>query len=76
MDQNLRDEVAPECLKKLGEIVDSYVYDKGIKRPPMSDVVWALEFALQLQEMAEKNSQINSGDEVYIGRVGIKRDGS
>ncbi|KAJ9683077.1 hypothetical protein PVL29_018882 [Vitis rotundifolia] len=76
MDQNLRDEVAPECLKKFGEIADSCVRDKGIERPPMSDVVWALEFALQLQETAERNSQINSGDEVYIGRVGIKPDGS
>ncbi|KAL6321897.1 hypothetical protein AAG906_035605 [Vitis piasezkii] len=76
MDQNLRDEVAPECMKKFGEIVDSCVRDKGIERPPMSDVVWALEFALQLQETAERNSQINSGDEVYIGRVGIKPNGS
>ena len=72
----IRDEDAPECLKKFGEIADSCVRDKGIERPPMSDVVWALEFALQLQETAERNSQINSGDEVYIGRVGIKPDGS
>ena len=76
MDQNLRDEVALECLKKFGEIADSCVRDEGIERPPMSDVVWALEFALQLQETTEKNSQINNGDEVYIGRVGIKPDGS
>ncbi|RVW39234.1 Receptor-like protein kinase FERONIA [Vitis vinifera] len=76
MDQNLRDEVAPECLKKFGEIADSCVRNEGIERPPMSDVVWALEFALQLQETAERNAQINSGDEVYMGRVGVKPDGS
>ncbi|KAL6321504.1 hypothetical protein AAG906_019684 [Vitis piasezkii] len=66
---------APEK-QVIWEIADSCVRDKGIERPPMSDVVWALEFALQLQETAERNSQINSGDEVYIGRVGIKPDGS
>ena len=47
-DPNLRDEVAPECLKKFGEIVDSCLCNDGIERPAMSDLVWALEFALQL----------------------------
>ncbi|KAJ9683082.1 hypothetical protein PVL29_018887 [Vitis rotundifolia] len=65
MDQNLRDEIADSCM-----------HDKGIERAPMSDVVWALEFGLQLQKTAARNSQINSGDEVYISQVGIKPDGS
>ena len=76
MDPNLRDEVAPECLKKFGEIADSCLRNNGIERPAMSDVVWALEFALQLQETAERNAQIIGGDEVYMGRVGVKPDGS
>ena len=72
----MRDEVAPECLKKFGEIANSFLRNDGIERPAMSDVVWALEFALQLQETAERNAQIISGDEVYMGRVGVKPDGS
>ena len=47
-DPNLRDEVVSECLKKFGEIVDSCLRNDGIERPAMSEVVWALEFALQL----------------------------
>ncbi|XWS75682.1 hypothetical protein CRYUN_Cryun01aG0112300 [Craigia yunnanensis] len=50
------DQIAPECLKKFGEIAETCVSDKAIERPTMSDVVWSLEFALQLQETAEKNN--------------------
>ena len=32
-DPNLRDEVAPECLKKFGEIADSCLRNDGIERP-------------------------------------------
>ena len=50
--------LAPECLKKFGEIADSCLRNDGIERPAMSDGVRALEFALQLQETAERNAQI------------------
>ncbi|XVF71269.1 hypothetical protein PTKIN_Ptkin12aG0023400 [Pterospermum kingtungense] len=56
MDPHLTGEIAPECLKKFGEIAESCVRDKAIERPTMSDVVGSLEFALQLQEDAEKNN--------------------
>ncbi|XP_057482709.1 receptor-like protein kinase FERONIA [Actinidia eriantha] len=52
VDGNLKGEIAPECLKKFGEIAISCLHDEGIKRPSMNDVVWNLEFALQLQEIA------------------------
>ncbi|GFZ18990.1 malectin/receptor-like protein kinase family protein [Actinidia rufa] len=52
VDGNIKDEITPECLKKFGEIAVSCLHDEGIKRPSMSDVVWSLEFALQLQEIA------------------------
>ncbi|XVF20788.1 hypothetical protein REPUB_Repub12eG0033400 [Reevesia pubescens] len=56
IDPYLRGEIAPECLKKFCEIAESCVSDEAIERPTMSDVVWSLEFALQLQETAEKNN--------------------
>ncbi|GFS30507.1 malectin/receptor-like protein kinase family protein [Actinidia rufa] len=51
VDPHLTGQIAPECLRKFGEIVDSCLHDKGIQRPTMSDVVWGLEFAMQLQDV-------------------------
>ncbi|KAK9199460.1 hypothetical protein WN944_014651 [Citrus x changshan-huyou] len=39
-----------QCLKKIAEVAMSCLNDEGIRRPSMSDVVWGLEFSLQLQE--------------------------
>ena len=50
--------LALECLKKFGDIADSCLRNDGIERPAMSDVVLALEFALQFQETTERNAQI------------------
>ncbi|XP_017974756.1 PREDICTED: receptor-like protein kinase FERONIA [Theobroma cacao] len=54
IDPFLRGKIAPECLKKYGEVAMSCLHDEGIQRPSMNDVVWGLEFALQLQESAEE----------------------
>ncbi|KAK6921895.1 Malectin-like domain [Dillenia turbinata] len=55
IDPFLVGKIAPECLKKYGEMADRCLHDKGIERPSMADVVWTLEFALQLQEKAEES---------------------
>uniref|UniRef100_A0A5B7B2A9 Protein kinase domain-containing protein n=1 Tax=Davidia involucrata TaxID=16924 RepID=A0A5B7B2A9_DAVIN len=54
IDPHLMGKIVPGCLKKFGEIAVNCVHDEGIKRPSMNDVVWSLEFALQLQEGAEE----------------------
>ncbi|KAI3784932.1 hypothetical protein L1987_44040 [Smallanthus sonchifolius] len=54
IDQNLSGEIAPKCLMKFGEVVYSCLEKEGIARPAMDEVVWGLEFALQLQENTEK----------------------
>ncbi|XVE72318.1 hypothetical protein DITRI_Ditri11bG0029800 [Diplodiscus trichospermus] len=56
IDPYLKGKIAPECLKKFGEIAESCVRDNAIERPIMSDVVWSLDFALQLQVAAEKKN--------------------
>lgn len=56
VDPSMRNQIAPECLYKYGEIACRCVHEKGIERPSMADVVWNLEFALQLQESAEEGS--------------------
>ncbi|KAK6154987.1 hypothetical protein DH2020_009235 [Rehmannia glutinosa] len=53
VDSNLDGQIAPECLSKFVETGLTCLRDKGIERPAMNDVVWSLEFAMQLQEAAE-----------------------
>uniref|UniRef100_A0A2P2MH32 Uncharacterized protein MANES_01G102100 n=1 Tax=Rhizophora mucronata TaxID=61149 RepID=A0A2P2MH32_RHIMU len=55
MDPYLRGQIAPLCLKRFGEIAYGCVSDQAAQRPAITDVVWGLEFALQLQEAAETN---------------------
>ncbi|XP_042481813.1 receptor-like protein kinase FERONIA [Macadamia integrifolia] len=55
IDPHLRGKIAPESLERFAELAENCLVDEGIERPSMSDVVWRLEFALQLQETAEKD---------------------
>ncbi|KAK9067191.1 hypothetical protein SSX86_014516 [Deinandra increscens subsp. villosa] len=59
IDLNLSGEIAPNCLMKFGEVAHSCLNEEGIARPTMDEVVWGLEFALQLQEDAEKTGEMS-----------------
>ncbi|KAG6620644.1 hypothetical protein I3842_Q056600 [Carya illinoinensis] len=75
VDPSLRGEIAFDCLNKFGEVAESCIRDRGIERPTMRDVVWALQFVLKLQENAVKN--INDGHGVEdVGCVGLDTGGT
>jgi hypothetical protein len=59
VDPTIKGEIAPECLKKYCEIAVNCLLDNGIERPSMNDVVWGLEFALQLQESDHKDARVD-----------------
>ncbi|CAF2272449.1 unnamed protein product [Brassica napus] len=75
VDADLTAEITPLSLEKFCEIAVRCVQDRGIERPSMNDVVWALEFALQLHEAAKNKNGVDSLDLPRRDEVGTTTDG-
>ncbi|MED6172750.1 hypothetical protein PIB30_052921 [Stylosanthes scabra] len=57
VDKTLEGQIAAECLATFSEIAVSCLHEDGLQRPSMDEIVWGLEFALQLQESADEIHQ-------------------
>ncbi|KAG2307513.1 hypothetical protein Bca52824_027261 [Brassica carinata] len=57
IDPDLAVDITLISLEKFCEIAVRCVQARGTERPPMNDVVWGLEFTLQLHEAAKKNNE-------------------
>ncbi|XP_066362471.1 receptor-like protein kinase HERK 1 [Miscanthus floridulus] len=64
VDQRIAGAVRPEALRKFGETVEKCLAEYGVERPTMGDVLWNLEFVLQLQEAGPDMSNIDSMNQI------------
>ncbi|RWR76434.1 receptor-like protein kinase ANXUR1 [Cinnamomum micranthum f. kanehirae] len=61
IDPFLNGKIKPECFNKFADTAVKCLADHGIDRPTMGDVLWNLEFALQLQERQDSNPVEHGG---------------
>jgi serine/threonine protein kinase len=60
VDSKIAASIRPDSLRKFGETAWKCLADNGSERPNMGDVLWHLEYALQLQEIEPDESCVNS----------------
>lgn len=57
VDPHIVGQIKPESLKKFGETAEKCLADYGVDRPTMGDVLWNLEYVLQIQESGQQREQ-------------------
>ncbi|OAY56131.1 receptor-like protein kinase ANXUR2 [Manihot esculenta] len=67
IDPHIKAEIQSESLKKFAETAEKCLSDQGIHRPSMGDVLWNLEFALQMQDNPDgaKLALESKGNDTY-----------
>ncbi|XP_018623559.1 receptor-like protein kinase THESEUS 1 isoform X2 [Nicotiana tomentosiformis] len=74
MDTNLEGKVNPASLKKFGETAEKCLAEHGVDRPSMGDVLWNLEYALQLEEASSALAETNDNSTNHIPGIPLTPD--
>jgi len=61
IDPHIAGQIRPDSLEMFAEAAEKCLADYGVDRPSMGDVLWKLEFALQLQEKGDVVDGTSSG---------------
>ncbi|KAI8030569.1 putative receptor-like protein kinase [Camellia lanceoleosa] len=70
VDPLLVGKINPNSLRKFGETVEKCLKEYGVQRPNMNDVVWDLEYALQLQQIARHREPHEKDNDSVVGAAG------
>ena len=60
VDPLLAGQINPNSLRKYGQVAEKCLKEEDEKRPSMGDVLWVLEYALQLQQTAVKREMYDN----------------
>ncbi|GJX02557.1 hypothetical protein Tco_0186470 [Tanacetum coccineum] len=70
IDVTLQGDIKPDSLRKFGETAEKCLADFGVDKPSMGDVLWNLEYVLQLQEAVLQNDPDEKSTNV-IGELSL-----
>ncbi|KAJ7973499.1 Receptor-like protein kinase [Quillaja saponaria] len=71
IDPQLKGKINPESMIKFADAAEKCLSDHGLDRPSMNDLLWNLEFALNLQENTEGSSHSSRREESEFEEISL-----
>ncbi|KAL2920740.1 hypothetical protein RDABS01_012231 [Bienertia sinuspersici] len=72
VDPNIKDQIKSSSLKKFGDTAQKCLAEYGADRPTMGDVLWNLEYALQLQE-GQTTTETDDISDTFTTEISVNR---
>ncbi|KAK7376270.1 hypothetical protein VNO78_34733 [Psophocarpus tetragonolobus] len=74
IDPNIKGQINPESLKKFTDTAEKCVSDFGFERPSMNDLLWNLEFALNMQQNPDGSAHASPLKEDEFEEVSLENN--